>query len=405
MISATITGGTDLALIAKMSGRSADKPTRGLAVLRDMNSRAILHLLRANTPCSCSDLARYSGLTAPTVASSVARLERLGLVKRLGAGNSSGGRPPFLLGFNERYGFVAGVDLTATGMRVGIADLRGKLLGQAEEKIGDRSWPAAIVERIAHHLAALREEFRIPAKRLLSIGVAAPGITDVAAGVVVSVPTMRAWENVPLRRLIEARTGVAVTVENDVNLAALAEHWHGVAQQEDNFVFIAVGQGVGAGLFINGRLHHGPEWTAGEIGYLLVPGAARQAIRRSQSGSLESAIGTAGIESQWRPRGALCAKEIMERAASGDPPARRIVRKSAKILAEVCSNLSLILNCPLIVLGGELGMCEPLFSETRALLDKNDFARPRLSISQSGKDAQLLGAVRLALQGAEAALA
>ena len=392
-------------MIAKTDGRLAARPTRGLAVLRDLNSRAVLHLLMAHTPCSCSDLARYSGLTAPTVASSVARLESLGLVKRLGAGSSSGGRPPFLLGFNERYGFVAGIHLTATGIRIAIADLRGKVLGETEEETGGKSWPAAIVERIARCLAVLREELRIPAKRLLSIGVAAPGITDVAAGVVVSVPTMRAWENVPLRRLIEARTGVGVTVENDVNLAALAEHWHGVAQHEENFVFISVGQGVGAGLFINGNLHHGPDWTAGEIGYLLVPGAARQPIRRSQSGSLEAAIGTDGIERQWRPPGALCARDIMDRAAGGDAAARRIVRKSARILAEVCSNLSLVLNCPLIVLGGELGICDPLFAETRALVEKNEFARPRLAMSQSGRDAQLFGAVRLALQSAEAALA
>src|SRR5579862_9612440 len=141
MISATISEVTPLATTAKKRGSAADKPTRGLAVLRDINSRAILHLLRAHTPCSCSDLARYSGLTAPTVASSVARLEGLGLVKRLGAGCSSGGRPPSLLGFNERYGFVAGIDLTATGIRVGIANLRGEFLGHAEEKIGSKSWP------------------------------------------------------------------------------------------------------------------------------------------------------------------------------------------------------------------------------------------------------------------------
>jgi glucokinase len=391
-------------MFRKTLRRAAARPTRGLTVLRDINSRTILHLLMAHTPCSCSDLARYSGLTAPTVASSVARLEGLGLVKRLGAGCSSGGRPPFQLGFNERCGFIAGVDLTPTAIRIGIADLRGKILGQSEEPIGDKSWPAAIVELIARQLAALREELRIPAKRLLSIGVAAPGITDVAAGMVVSVPAMRAWENVPLQHLIEARTGVDATIENDVNLAALAEHWRGVAQEEENFVYISVGRGVGAGLFINGRLHHGPEWTAGEIGYLLVPGAARQPIRRSQSGSLESAIGTAGIEKQWPSPPGLCARDIMDRAAGGHPAARRIVHRSAKILAEVCSNLSLILNCPLIVLGGELGMCEPLFAETCAFVEKNEFARPRLAISQSGKDAQLLGAVRLALQRAEAAL-
>jgi len=127
-------------VIAKTIGRIADKPARGLTVLRDINSRAILHLLVAHTPCSCSDLARYSGLTVPTVASSVARLEALGLVKRLGAGSSNGGRPPSLLGFNERYGCVAGIDLTALSAQLqtdgakSFSDSWHELLGAIDAK-------------------------------------------------------------------------------------------------------------------------------------------------------------------------------------------------------------------------------------------------------------------------------
>jgi glucokinase len=377
--------------------------------LRGINSRAVLQLLRAHSPCSCADLARYSGLSAPTVATSVALLERLKLVNRLGNGRSSGGRPPALLEFNRKYGYVAGVDVTAAKLRVRVVDLGGNTVGESESRVGENSWPAAIVEQISIMLAGLRHSLKIPAKRMLGIGVSAPGITNVNAGVVAFVPGMSAWENVPLGRMLTEKTGIETVVENDVNLAALAEHAHGIARDEKNFVFVSIDRGVGAGLFINGKLHHGPEWTAGEIGYLSFGTACTSSspVKSSQIGALEAAIGSDGIEAQWRhltrkPR--LPAIKIFDRERAGDAAATRIVGSTAAVLAGVCTSLSLILNCSLIVLGGELGMHESLLKATASLLERNEFARPRLAVSQLGQDAALLGAVRLGLQAAESAL-
>ena len=351
---------------------------RGPSLLRDLNCRAILQLLQAHNPCSCSDLVRYSGLSAPTVSSSVARLTKFGLVKRLGKGSSSGGRPPRLLAFNEKCGYVAGVDIRATEIRFAIADMAGTVLGEHAQGIGTQSLPMTVVEKTAAGLAALRERLKIPAKRLFAIGVAAPGITDVDAGVVVSVPLMMEWDNVPLGRLLRQATGIPTVVENDVNLAALAEQWRGIAAGEQNFVFVSLANGVGAGLIINGQLHHGPDWTAGEIGYLIVPGAKTLPIRKTRMGTLEGAIGTAGIEHDWRqlmksrggagPRQPLRAAEILECASKGEPIARQVVQKIAHILAVACSNLGLILNCSLIVLGGEIGAHPAMLQATAALL-------------------------------------
>jgi len=399
-------------LLTADGGRKAK--SRGTTVLRDINSHKILQLLRRHHPCSCSDLARFSGLSVPTVLSSVGRMERIGLVKRIGKGSSSGGRRPDMLAFNVSYGCVAGIEIGEGILRVGIADLAGEVLGETIAEIGEKSWPSAIVEKIASMLGKLRESLKIPAKRLLSVGVSAPGITDVARGVVISVPAMQAWENVPLRQLLEDKLGVPVTVENDVNLAALGEHSYGVAQDESNFVFLHIGRGLGAGLFINGRLHHGPEWTAGEIGYLPLGSSAVQPVRKSQVGALESSIGSCGIERRWRELVAqshssepanLHSMEILDRAKNGDELARRIVDLSAEYLAMTCTYLSLILNCSLIVFGGELGMHPALFDATLARLEVHDFARPRLAITQLRMMAELRGALRLALQVAEASFA
>ena len=394
-------------------GTARKKVIRGTSMLRDMNSRKILQLLRLHQPCSSSDLARFSGLSVPTVVSGVAKMEQIGLVKRVGKGWSSGGRPPDMLAFNESYGYVAGIEIGEGIIRAGIADLSGRMLDESEAELGDNSWPAAVIDKIAALLASLRESLRIPAKRLLSVGVSAPGITDVEGGIVVSVPAMQAWENVPLRRLLQEKVGLPVTIENDVNVAALGEHSYGVARGEANFVFLHIGRGLGAGLFVNGKLHHGPEWTAGEIGYLQLQAAAVQPVRKSQVGALEAVIGTAAIERQWREGlksndahlpADLRSGQILDRALQGDLLAQQIVDTCSDYLAMTCSYLSLILNCSLIVFGGELGVHPALFDATVERLKGHDFARPRLAVTQLGMMAELRGALRLALQVAEAAL-
>jgi glucokinase len=385
--------------------RPRKKDTQGLTVLRDMNSRRILHLLRQHNPCSCSDLARFSRLSVPTVVNSVARMEQIGLVKNVGKGSSSGGRPPDMLAFNPSYGYVAGVEIGEGIIRVGIADLSGQLLGESVAELGDRTWPLAVVDRIVTMLTSLRESLRIPVKRLLSAGVSAPGITRVDEGIVVSVTAMPSWKSVPLRHLLEEKLGCPVKVENDVNAAALGEHSYGIAQGENNFVFLHIGRGLGAGLFINGKLHHGPQWTAGEIGNLPLQ------ARKSAAGSLEGAICSNAVERQWRETAGskgvpadLRSVEILDRARQGDRLARKIVEKNSEYLAMTCSYLSLILNCSLIVFGGELGMHPALFDATVARLETHDLARPRLIVAQLGIMAELRGALRLALQVAEAAL-
>ena len=404
---------TRLPVPGREPGGRRKPASRGSSVLRDINLRSILQLLRLHSPCSCSDLARYSELSVPTVTTSVAELERMGLAKRLGKGFSSGGRPPRLLRFNETFGYVAGVDISEGQIRVAIADLAGQLLGESTGEIGQKAWPMAVVEGIGSLLAALRESLRIPAKRLLAVGVAAPGITDVDAGLVVSVPSMPGWENVPLGRLLAEKIRVPVIVENDVNMAALGEHWCGIAQGERNFVFVHLGRGVGAGLFIDGKLHHGPEWTAGEIGYLMLSGSPAQTVRKNQVGELEGAIGSTGIERRWREltassgdaaRQGLSACEILDRAVQGDALAQQIVDRVSDHLATVCSYLSLILNCSLIVLGGELGVHPALLQATSARLEGHDFAHPRLAITQLGVKAELNGAMRLALNATETTL-
>ncbi len=382
-------------------------------LLQEVNVREILRLLRGHSPCSRADLARYSGLSAPTVSSAVARLKQRRLIEEVGQGSSNGGRPPALLRFNSSFGFVVGVDIGGSQVRVALADLNGSIVGKWSKATPADRTPEGIARLITAGIRELRRQNRIPSRKLLALGAGAPGITDVRAGIVLSAPCLSRWQNVPLRQLLERNTRIPTAVENDVNLGALGESWCGSARGAKNFIFLAMGTGVGAGLFVNGHLYHGSDWAAGEIGYLHVPGTAEMPLAIARPGPLESVIGGHGIQRSWRK---LCAgkgkhrrlslrlkpTEVFDQALSGQPESRQLLEQTARILAAVIANVSVILNPSLVVFGGGIGTNPSLFEATRRILERNEFARPRLALSLLGPDAQLFGAIRLALDQARA---
>lgn len=374
--------------------------------MREVNSEELLRLLRAHAPCSRADLVRLSGLTAPTVSAAIANLQRRGLIRSLGDGVSNGGRPPSLLEFNSLAGSVIGVDIGGSAVRLALADLSGTILHRWNSPLQTNRTPRFVTDMIAVGVDELRQQMGSSAKNLLAIAVGAPGITDVRSGRVLSAPNLSMWQDVPLRDILRDKTGLPVTVENDVNLAALGESFCGVAKDFRDFVFLAVGTGVGAGIVINGHLHHGADYSAGEIGYMLLPDLPSESLAINRLGALESVIGGTAIENEWRrmvgeARAASCS-EIFARASEGNKKACALLERTARHLACAITNLSLILDTSLVVLGGGVGSNPVLLEATRKFIEKNQFARPELVISKLGVEAQLRGAVHLALQLAEA---
>jgi predicted NBD/HSP70 family sugar kinase len=378
--------------------------------MREANCAELLRLLRLHMPCSRADLVRFSGLTAPTVSSAIESLQRRGLVNLIGSGASKGGRPPSLLEFNARDGYVFGADIGESKVRLALSDLSGAIVGHLSIAPHRDQTPAAVASAIAAGMERVREEHGIPAGKILEIAAGAPGVTDVRTGHVLSAPNLVGWNDVPLRDLLEKETGVSTTVENDVNLAALGEGWRGVAAGARNFAFIAIGAGVGAGIFINGHLHHGTHWSAGEVGYMLLPGLPSRALAVNRPGALESVIGGGGIERAWsaasrngeRRSRPLKAADVLELAATGDRRARKIVANTAEHLAVAIANMSLVLDMSLVVLGGTIGSHPMLLAATRKAVARNEFACPEIVPSGLGGDVQVQGAVWLALQAAEA---
>ena len=305
-------------------------------------------------------------------------------------------------------GFVVGVDIGGTNLRLTLATMTGAIVGRwSTSTVGIRS-SDLVVSLICEGVDALLEQHSASRDDLRAIAAGAPGITDTEKGIVLATSYLMGWTDVPFRDLLEAALGVPAFVDNDVNMAALGEYHAGVAQGIDNFVFLAIGSGVGAGIVLNGQLFRGEGWIAGEIGYMLVPGVSVDPVADGEPGALEEIVGGEGIRKHWQniwsegatrlPREAT-ATGIFERALQQDPLAQAVLERSSRTLAYAIYNISLMLNCPLFVLGGSIGLHPALGEATRAIVHaQNERVQPDVVPSSLGTEAQLTGAIFRAIE-------
>jgi glucokinase len=382
-------------------------------LLRQTNAQLLLKLLRESGPCSKADLVRASGLSAPTVTNVVAHLSSAGLVEPIGEGDSTGGRPPDIIRFRAEGGCVIGLEIGPDFLHFLLTDLDGQELGRAKAAIPlDMSKPRAICSQIAKEIRTLLRKQKKAEDQLLGLVVGVPAIVDVRKGIVFSLSALKEWNNVPLASLLSRELKCQIIVENDTNLAAKGEYHRGAAQGEANFVFITIGNGVGAGIFLDGSIYRGSQWSAGEIGYLRVPHISRDYPTLRGYGRLEKILGAHGILRSWRAsrkpgRGspdANHAAEVLDLAAAGNAQAKKILLQRATILADVILDLALILNPSVILLGGEVGSHPRLLHEVRALLKGDEFAVVRVGLGALDSSAVLWGGVYTAMEAAVLAL-
>jgi len=306
-------------------------------------------------------------------------------------------------------GYVAGVDIGGTNLRMALTDMSGNILAKwSSSTVGVRD-PEFVIQRIYEGVMQMLSQIAASADALKSIAIGVPGVTNIDNGTVIATSYLMGWQNVPLRTLIEEELKIPAAIDNDVNLAAIGENWAGTAKNVQDFIFLAIGTGLGAGIVLNGRLYRGNHWSAGEIGYMLVPGTTEGPKQDGEPGALENMIGGEGIKLQWEklrddalPK-YLNATEIFDFALEGNSLAETILQKSATLLAQTIYNISLVLDCPLFVLGGSVGMHPALCDATQKILGQwKRHGRLHVVRSALGADAQLMGAIRIALDTANA---
>jgi glucokinase len=315
-----------------------------------------------------------------------------------------------MIRFKAERGCLLAVEISAKSLSFLLTDLNGNEIGAEKVLLVDRrTTPEAICSYIGDELKALLRKQKKTRAQLLALVVGVPAITNVEEGSVLSISTLEGWRSVPLRAMLEKIVKCLVIVENDTNLAAQGEQYNGAARMETDFIFVNIGTNVGAGIFLRGRIHHGSQWSAGEIAYLRLPSISRRQPTIYEFGELETVLTTSGILKRWHGEGgestqqgirtevAMDAVGILNRALAGDARAGNIVRQVAEIVSDILVNLSMILNPGLILLGGEVGSHPALIDFVRKQLEGGEFAVTKIASSELGDRAVLWGAISLAL--------
>lgn len=277
----------------------------------NFNAIELLELIRRHGRVSRSGLAALSRLSKPTVSGQVDALIGKGLVLEVGTGQSSarGGKKPTLIEFNARHGRVFCVDVGSEWTRFWCADLMGAVSAETQLPTRPELGARAVCRTVRKGITKLMTQGAHPAMKVQVISVSVPGIVDVRQGVVIETENVFSWTDLHLAAELSASFNMPVYIDNDVNMAALAELNAPGGRPADNFVLIRLSTGIGAGVVLNGRLYHGAHWAAGEIGHMVLNTAAG-AAPPGPRGYLESVVGADRIAKRLRDATRSAAGEV-----------------------------------------------------------------------------------------------
>jgi glucokinase len=371
------------------------------ADMREINRSAILEIIRRESPIARSAIAERLDVSLPTVMRIVDELIEEGYVRLHGSTEWSGGRRRPLLEFNAESFVVIGVDMGGTKFYGAISDFGGKIIDEID--MGrHRTSSNGNYERLIELVDTLLASPKLGERRVRGIGVGAPGITLHKEGIVKWAYSLN-WRDFPLKTRLTEHYGLPITVDNDVNLAAMGELWFGEGQNIQNMILIVSGAGIGAGIILDGALYRGGSEASGEIGHF-IPGRNFLGKNYQDFGALEGVASGTGIVERARAslkskRAAkelelLTADDVFLAARQGQAWAKSIIDETVDYFAIAIANLAVSFDPQLIVLGGSVSpfadiLIKPILSRLEGAIP----TLPKLVISKLGLRAGVMGAI------------
>ena len=405
--------------VSRASGQAPSRPGTP-SLLRELNDRAALELLLDGRSLTRSQLSELTGVSKVTVAQMLARLEERGLVAAVGEQNVGRGPNAALYSVVPSSAYVAALYMEHGLVNTAVADVTGRVIAQAHEDTNGDGEPVELV-RSAVDRACQRAG--VPVSMLSAFVIGSPGIVDPVTGDPQLASNLPAWHAGVLAGLRGA-LHKNVLIENDVNLAAMAEHAAGAAAGADDFVLMWIGTGIGLATMLGGRLHRGVTGAAGEIGWLPVPGAPVTAdVHFPAGGGLQWLAGAAavralaaefgfGAASSTEPSPAESVSAAVAAAGSaadaGDAADRagRFLDELARRVALGAVAVCTVIDPGLVVLGGEIGLAggTALADRVAAEVARISPVRPRVVPTAVASEPVLRGALLTAVQQARADL-
>ncbi len=298
------------------------------------------------------------------------------------------------------------VDMGASHLRFVLATADGEIRNEAREKVKVEAGPAIVIAQIRNGIARLLEDSDSQGE-LQGIAIGVPGGVDPQTGKVMDANNVPGWREVDMGRELEGVFGTPVFLDNDANMAAIGERWRGVAQGIDNFVFIALGTGIGSGVFVDGRICRGRAGFAGEL-FRMNLEWTRWNDDFPDTGYLEAQVSGVALAREGRklltggngsPSSTLSesrdARYVFDALRQGKPQALALVEQSFTILGVAVANMVSILDPELIVFNGGIvaGAPELLLETVERVVRRIHPKPPEIRLSTLGDKAQIWGAL------------
>ncbi len=379
-----------------------------------------LELVRKQGPLSRTTVADLLGKSRSSITSIVGNLLDQGVLVEIGHGESGGGRRPKMLDINKDLGYIAGADIGATSIDLALADFKGNILERVSEPADVRKGPKTVLDEVSKLVCEMLNKRGASVTDLLGFGLGVPGPVQFPAGLLVRPPLMPTWEGFPIKNYLRDRFPASrMVVDNDVNIMAIGEGNVGGGVGMDNFIFIKIGTGIGAGIISHGEIYRGTDGCAGDIGHIcvdvdgpvchcgntgcLAAMAAGPAIAESGKQAAERGESKQLARRLRENDGHLTSIDVGEVAAAGDPVANQIVSESGQMVGGVLASMVNFYNPKAIFIGGGVSNIGHQYLSTirQSILHRATALSTRslwIDYSKLGADAGVYGAIWLAIE-------
>ncbi|BAH45508.1 probable transcriptional regulator [Brevibacillus brevis NBRC 100599] len=377
------------------------KKTGNSKLVKKLNKEEVLQQVVLHGQISRADISKQTQLSRPCVSALVDEMIQEGLLQEVGMGDSKGGRKPILLEYNYQAYAIAGAIFEGSTLDMAIADMKGEFLARYRKRLAQPANGETVIEDLAAGLDRLLRESGIPRERLLGMGVGLQGVTQRGSGTVSFSPST-GWMGSPIQQTIEARLGLPVIIDNDVNMMTLGEYVRGAGVGHTNVVYMYVGTGIGAGIILDGQFYRGSREAAGEIGFMMIGPVHNRP--NGASGVFETHYSIPGIQEQAKgflsdlQEGSSVIEELI-RHAKHNPEAEKLLADVYRHWAYGMANIISILNPEILILSGEM-----VHVDGEGVKQIHEWLRewvpevPNLEKASLGERAGLIGAVHSVLE-------
>ncbi|MBB5778969.1 ROK family transcriptional regulator [Nonomuraea jabiensis] len=369
------------------------------SVLRTLNLRSVLRVLYGGGKShTITEIAAAASVSRPTANQAISDLLAAGWIRHSPqtAGAKDGpGRPAQRFEFRPGAGHVLGVDIGGHKVLALVSDLSGEIVAERRATLRPSSPRSRRLAIMNQAIAEALDAAGLPAADISCAAIATPGVVG-PDGKVAHAPAIPDWVGVDLGEHVRSRFGVPTQVFNDMRMAALAEHWKGVARDASDVVYVHVGRRMGTGLLVSGRPHAGRHGAAAEIGlWRGLPWA--HAYERL----LELAPGRAPAPEAPDERGDAI-QAVFEAARAGDAAAQSGIEAFADLLVKGLAPVMVTIDPELVIIGGGISAAgEAIREPVRIRVERETDFPPKVVCSVLGDHSAAIGAVRSALDVAE----